>query len=127
MGSLDWVTTGGGVGNDIATDIGGTILGEVFISGYSDSSISFGQNFHASIGNQDSFIVKTDSTGNVLSLTGYGVSNGIVNLDSILVTGTNDIFGSGNFTGGTFSHSSWSITSTSGKFDGFIMVDLQWK
>ena len=22
MGSLDWVTTGGGVGNDIATDIG---------------------------------------------------------------------------------------------------------
>ncbi len=125
MGSLDWVTTGGGVGSDIATDIGVSPSGEVFISGYSDSSISFGQNFHASIGNQDSFIVKTDSTGSVLSLTGYGVSNGIVNLDSILVTGTNDIFGSGNFTGGTFSHSSWSITSTSGKFDGFIMADLQ--
>ena len=124
-GNLDWVATGGGVGTDNPTDIAINAGGDVFVSGISDSSVSFGQNFHASIGNQDSFITSFDSAGNVLSLTGYGVSNGIVNLDEIIVTGTNDLFGVGNFTGGTFSHSSWSITSTANRFDGFVMGELQ--
>ena len=54
-----------------------------------------------------------------MSLTGHGVSNGIVNLDSISwFQCTNDIFGSVDFHRSVlFSHSSWSITSTSGKFD----------
>ena len=124
-GLLDWVATGGGVGSDQPTDISVNAGGDIYVSGLSDSSISFGQNFHAAIGNQDSFIVSFDNAGNVLSLTGYGVTNGIVNLDGIFVTGTNDIYGIGNFTGGTFSHSSWSITSTANRFDGFVMAKMQ--
>ena len=70
MGSLDWVgLLEGGVGSDIATDIGVSPSGEVFIS--VDIQIlpyHLGKISMLASAISDSFIVKTDSTGNVSCL-----------------------------------------------------------
>ena len=73
-GALKWVISGGGIGDQAATDVGVDAAGNIYVSGVTQNNIRFGTNSYNVVGTQDSFVLKLSSSGAVLSLTGYGLS-----------------------------------------------------
>lgn len=119
LGNVLWVRSSGGsswdVGNSISTDANGNI----FITGYFGTSITFETTTLTSVGNNDIFVAKYDSSGNAVwakSAGGTSLDNGsCINADingNVFVSG---YFASSFITFGT------TILTNSGSRDTYIV------
>ena len=102
--TTDWVKSFGGTESDKGISIGTDSLGNVYISGYYNTSADFDQitltNNNASGTNKENFVAKLDSNGNVLwAIPGGNQSGGCCD-DRALgmhVTPSGDVFITGTF------------------------------
>ncbi|MEO8086805.1 MAG: T9SS type A sorting domain-containing protein [Bacteroidota bacterium] len=95
-GNVEWATSAGGLAHDEGSGISTDANGNVFVTGYFDSpSITFGTTTLNNAGVRDIFVVKYDSSGNVLWATsaggtgsdaGYGITTDASG--NVLVTGS---------------------------------------
>ncbi len=97
-----WAVSGGGNGYDGATDVTVDLNGNIIVTGYFDSTATFGSQILQSAGGSDIFIVKYDQSGNVIWARSAGgldydqpYSVTTDNLGNILVTGI--FFGTATF------------------------------
>lgn len=72
LGAIEWEKTYGDIGSEEAYQIKQTIDGGYIVTGMSDSNGFFGEGF----GNDDIFVMKTDSNGDVLWGKRFGTSSG---------------------------------------------------
>ena len=79
MGNIIWAKSAGGTGNDFSNGITTDASGNIYMTGsFGSSSITFGSNIliNAGVNYSDIFIVKYDSSGNVLWAKREGESYG---------------------------------------------------
>ena len=118
-GSLLWVVSGGGVGNQVVTDIEIDQAGSIHVSGITQTGLIFGNKGYSTVGTQDSFILKMDGNGGILALSGYGIVNNAVTISEIESDSNGDLYIGGSFEG-TLAQGSWSITANQGQSDVFV-------
>lgn len=121
-GDLKWVISGGGIGDQQATDVVVDAAGNIFVSGVTQNNVRFGTNSYNVVGTQDSFVLKLSSSGAVLSLTGYGIANQAFLLSGLAVDNNGDVYLGGSFEG-TFAKNGWSITANKGGTDLFFIKE----
>lgn len=94
LGTIQWIRTGGGAGNDYAEDLAIDAAGNIYLAGSYSQSAQFGMLTTNSAGLQDAILVKYDPNGNALWLktcagkaldNGYGV--GCDSTDGVYFTG----------------------------------------
>ena len=121
-GSLLWVVSGGGIGNQQVTDVVVDMNGDIHVSGITQNNIRFGTTTYNLVGTQDSFVLKLSSGGSFQTLTGYGIANQAVSLTNMAVDNNGDLFVAGSFEG-TMAKNGWSITANMGSSDLFFIKE----
>ena len=119
-GDLQWVVTGGGLGDEIITDIVVTSSGIIHVSGVTQSQVFFGTNSYTPVGTQDSFVLSLSSAGAFQSIEGYGIANQVVVVRNLAVDTSGVLYVGGTFSG-TLSKNTWSITANKGGSDIFVI------
>lgn len=101
-GNVQWEKSFGGEYDDVAIDIAETKEGDFVLGGYSNSSSS-GNNTTVSFGNNDYWIIKLDSTGEIKWQKNYGGSGNdqlkqivLLNDSSYQLLGSSDSTNDGN-------------------------------
>lgn len=106
-GNILWAKSAGGTSNDEAKYLTIDTFGNTYMTGYySSNTISFGSNTLTSMGNNETFLVKYDASGNVLwAQSAGGTSSDIttsLDIDTYGNTYVAGMFSSQNITFGTF-------------------------
>jgi Putative metal-binding motif/Beta-propeller repeat len=117
-GNVLWAKRGGGAGSEVSYGIAVDNSGNAYITGYFDETVTFGTKSLTSVGANDAFVVKYDSSGNVLWAkrgggAGYEGSYGIA------VDSNSHAYITGMFQG-TATFGSTSLTSAGGN-DTFVV------
>jgi len=97
-GQLQWAKTAGGKGADEGSGIAVDNQGNVYISGYFDSSATFGTTNVVGFDDYDAYLAKYDNDGNFLWVR-YGGGTGKDYMNSIEIDNSGNIMCVGNFTG----------------------------
>ena len=124
QGTMNWVTSGGGVGNQITGGLAVDSMGEVFVSGVTFGNMIFGSKSYSPSGNSDTFLVSLDTSGVVNWLTGMGTPNQDTQVTSMTMSMNDDLYIGGLYDGtlqGSGPSGAWSITATQGQQDAFIL------
>jgi len=124
-GTLVWVTSGGGVGNQIVSGVEVNSMGDIFITGITFGNMIFGTNSYIPAGNSDTFFIKFDPSGTVKTLSGLGTPGQDTQATSMAISLNDDLYIGGLYDGrlqGNGPSGSWSITSTQGgQQDAFVL------
>ncbi len=99
-GNVIWAKNAGNVGNDFGNAITVGTDGSIYITGYYSSTITFGTNTLTAVGSSDVFILKMDSSGNVIWVKSAG-GVGPEEASGICVDNSNNVFISGNYRNNT--------------------------
>jgi hypothetical protein len=119
-GLLQWVRTAGSSAGDFATDVSIDANGNVFITGYYFGAINFGGNVLTNSGSSDVFVVKYDSSGNVVWAKKAGGSSLDIS-NSVDTDASGNVYLGGSFSGScTFLGASNIILNSVGNDDGFL-------
>ncbi len=124
QGTMSWVTSGGGVGNQITGGIAVDSTGDIFVSGVTFGNMIFGSKSYSPSGNSDTFLVNLDTSGVVNWLTGMGTPNQDTQVTSMTMSMNDDLYLGGLYDGtlqGSGPSGAWSITATQGQQDAFIL------
>lgn len=124
QGTMNWATSGGGVGNQITGGIAVDSMGDIFVSGVTFGNMIFGSKSYAPSGNSDTFLVSLDTSGVVNWLTGMGTPNQDTQVTSMTMSLNDDLYLGGLYDGtlqGSGPSGAWSITATQGQQDAFVM------
>ena len=119
-GDLIWAVTGGGIGDQIITDVVADTNGNLYVSGVTQNQVFFGTNGYQPVGTQDSFILTLGSNGAFQSLEGYGIANQVVVIRNLALDANNVVYVGGTFEG-TLAKNAWSITANKGGSDIFVI------
>lgn len=119
-GALKWVTSGGGIGQQVVTDVVTDLNGDYHISCLTQNNVLFGTTSYSTVGTQDSFIIKMTSAGSVTGISGYGIPSQIVSVEYMSIDSTGALYLGGIFEG-TLAQSGWSITANKGGSDVFFI------
>jgi len=106
-------------GNSLAWNVCTDVFGNAYITGYFGDTISFGSHILASAGLEDIFLVKYDSSGNVL----WARSEGGINNDESYGVSTDrsgNVYITGYFYSSTITFGSYTLNNAGG-FDVFIV------
>ncbi len=112
-GLVVWAKSAGGSGADSATSIATDNAGNLYVTGYfNSSSITFGTTTltNASAGTNDIFIVKYDASGNVKWAKRAGGTSDD-NINDIAIDINNNIYITGNFTSSSLLFGSTTLTN----------------
>ena len=116
-GTLQWVQSAGGTGTDIGNSIAVDGSGNVYVTGYYQGTATFGGIAKISVGSNDIFVAKYNSSGNmqwVQSAGGPSIDIG----QSIAVDGSGNVYVTGYYNG-TATFGATTITSA-GSYDIFV-------
>ena len=122
-GQLIWVMSGGS-GSTGVLDLHVSMTGAIFVGGYTQNSVTFGQQLYSNLGLVDSFVLELDTNGVVVSLDGYGVPNEQVIIFSITEDMTGNLYLAGGFSG-TLQGSGWTLSASQGYLDAFLIMKPQ--
>lgn len=118
-GIIKWMRSAGGINIDKALSVDVDVAGNVVVTGYFYASSQFGSQTITSAGQQDMFVAKYDTQGNLLWVksaggTGSDIGNGVSfdNAGNVIVTGE---------FAGTCSFGSLSLTSQASSIDVFTV------
>jgi hypothetical protein len=117
-GNILWAKSSGGLGVDDGVSCSADIYGNVFVTGWFYSSITFDSTTLINSGINDAFIVKYDTNGNVLwakSATGAHDDGGL----SVSTDASGNVFFTGIFYSPTITFGSITLTNAGG-YDVFI-------
>ncbi len=115
---LQWVRTAGGSGMDAAFGLSLDNFGNVYITGYFESTANFGDTTVISTaGNKDAFLAKYDNTGAFKWVR--TAKNGFYGANSVCTDPSGNVFITGDFTGTAIFSSTISLTSAGGTADIF--------
>ena len=124
-GVLDWVIDVGGLSNDIGIALATTQTGSVHLAMVTNSAtINAASTLYSLVGSQDVVLMEIDPSGAVLSLDGYGVPNEVTSVGALESNAQGDLFLGGSFKG-NLAKSGWSISSSQGKSDLFVIKRSQ--
>lgn len=116
-----WATSAGGTSSDIGNSITSDANGNVLVTGnFASPIITFGSTTLTNTGGNDIFIVKYDSSGNVLWATSAG-GTGADESKSIAVDANGNVLVIGHFTSLTITVGATTLTNTNGSTDIFIV------
>ena len=119
-GVVQWVYTAGGTGRDRGRKIALDSEGGIFVVGYYQNTVDFGNGNTTSNGSFDSFILKLNSSGNIEWVNSYGSTGNDLGRD-LVVDSNDNIFMLGTFRGTvTFDQYAPSIY-TSNDYDVFLI------
>jgi hypothetical protein len=119
-GSLNWVTSGGGVGVNRVFDMAPTTNGGVKIATISDGFSLWDSTSYLAKGTIDAVVVELDSSGGLVGVNGYGTPNEQTIILDIEIDFNGDTYYAGTF-GGTLTGTGWSATASYGGNDIFIV------
>ncbi len=119
-GVVQWVYTAGGTGRDRGRKIALDSEGGIFVVGYYQNTVDFGNGNTTSNGSFDSFILKLNSSGNIEWVNSYGSTGNDLGRD-LVVDSNDNVFMLGTFRGTvTFDQYAPSIY-TSNDYDVFLI------
>ncbi len=119
FGNVLWAKNAGGTSNDIASDITTDLNGDILVTGYfMSSTILFGSTTLYNTGDNDMFIVKYDSLGNVKWAKSM-VGNSLDKSTNVASDMAGNIFVTGLFASDTLSLSTTNLINIDGQ-DMFI-------
>jgi hypothetical protein len=121
-GALKWAITGGGIGAQRVTDLVIDSSGNIMISAITQNNVLFGTKNYATVGTQDSLVVKISSSGTFSSVTGYGIAGQVVTASAMALDANNNLYVGGTFEG-TMTKNGWSITANKGGTDIFFLKE----
>lgn len=119
-GSLNWVTSGGGVGVNRVFDMAPTTNGGVKIATISDGFSLWDSTSYLAKGTIDAVVVELDSSGGLVGVNGYGTPNEQTIILDIEIDFNGDTYYAGTF-GGTLTGTGWTATASYGGNDIFIV------
>jgi len=119
-GVVQWVYTAGGTGRDRGRKIALDSEGGIFVVGYYQNTVDFGNGNTTSNGSFDSFILKLNSSGNIEWVNSYGSTGNDLGRD-LVVDSNDNVIMLGTFRGTvTFDQYAPSIY-TSNDYDVFLI------
>jgi len=127
-GNLLWAKSAGGAAADVSNSVATDTNGNVFITGYFHSpAITFGSTTltNTTALYEDVFIVKYDTSGNVIWAKSSGSSNSSSPSDrgqSVATDTSGNVFMTGYFEGATITFGSNTLTNTSADFGDVFIV-----
>lgn len=116
----DWMTSGGGIGNDAALDVQVDQNGNIFTTGYIEGVTNFGNGQVTAISNgfTDIYLSKCDASGNFLWVKSFGGTNADRGYD-LAIDNSGDVYVTGYFIGNA-DFDGTSISAVGGSQDIFI-------
>ncbi len=120
-GNVIWAKKAGGDNNTEGTSVSTNVYGNIYVCGsFQSHTLNFDSNILTLVGIEDLFLVKYDSTGNVLWAKGAG-GNGGANASSVTVDNLGYVDIAGSFFGSTITIGSTILTNdSSGTMDIFL-------
>lgn len=119
LGNALWAKSAGNTDDDYGKSIISDSSGNVYVAGYYKSSITFGGTTLTTAGIDDIFVVKYDTSGNVLWANSAGGAYGDQAL-SIAADNSGNVYVTGSFYSPTFTFGTISLTNSSSGQDMFI-------
>ncbi len=124
IGNVLWAKNGGGTTNDRGVSVAVDASGNAYVTGYFNSStITFGTYTLTNAGSYDIFLVKYDSSGNVLwakSAGGTSSDDGA----SVAVDASGNSYVTGAFSSDTITFGSYTLTNASGTEIFLVKYDV---
>ncbi len=124
IGNVLWAKNGGGTTNDRGVSVAVDASGNAYVTGYFNSStITFGTYTLTNAGSYDIFLVKYDSSGNVLwakSAGGTSSDDGA----SVAVDASGNSYVTGAFSSDTITFGSYTLTNASGTDIFLVKYDV---
>ena len=119
LGNVIWAKSYGGNSFDGATCVTTDALGNIYMAGaFESSSITFGTTtlVHSAGGDDDMFIVKIDSSGNVIwaRSAGGSIATGDVVTSSVMTDGSGNVYVTGDFSSFALAFGATMLTNTGG-------------
>ena len=124
-GTLNWVSTAGGIGTDIGGMIDLDSMGNIWQVGVTSGTFTANAKSHQAVSQQDAVIVKWSSTGVVQDVIGLASAAGELNIaEDMIVTQNDDVVVSGVFLGSLDAGNQNTLTDK-GQGDGFVVKILK--
>jgi hypothetical protein len=121
---MTWAVTAGGISTQTVSDSIVTQQGDVFVGGITFGNMLAGGKSHLLIGTSDSYLLKLDSSGTVISLSGMGSPNGDTQVNALATSINGDVVMGGLFSSslqGQGPSGQWSISPSQGGNDLFVL------
>ena len=120
-GSLNWVSTAGGIGADNSAGVVVDTFGNIWQTGTTSGTFSANGKTHQALSQADTVLVKWNPQGVVQSVTGFASAAGEVNIaEDITITQNNEIIVSGVFLG-SMDAGNQNILSDKGSGDAYVI------
>ena len=120
-GNVIWAKSAGGTSVDFSYGISTDVKGNVYVTGsFEDTTITFGSTILTNAGNEDMFVVKYDSSGNVVWAKNTGGTGGAFG-SGISTDGNCNVYITGHFFRPAVTFESITLTNVSDT-DYFFMV-----
>ena len=120
-GGVNWASATGGLGTEIAYDVGVDMAGDIWQVGVTGGTFTGGGKTHQAGGQQDTVLVKWSPNGQVLDVIGLTSNSGSLSIpDDLIITASGDILISGVFTG-TLDAGNQNTVTDQGNGDAFIV------
>ena len=120
-GSLNWVSTAGGIGNDNSAGVVVDTNGNIWQTGTTSGTFSANGKTHQALSQADTVLVKWNSQGIVQAVTGFASAAGEINIaEDITITQNNEIIVSGVFLG-SMDAGNQNILSDKGSGDAYVV------
>ena len=120
-GSLNWVSTAGGIGTDNSAGVVVDNFGNIWQTGTTSGTFSANGKTHQTISQTDTVLIKWNSQGVVQSVKGFSSAAGEINLvEDITITQNNEIIVSGVFVG-SLDAGNQNVLSDKGSGDAYVV------
>ena len=124
-GILNWVSTAGGIGNDVSGGVVADTIGNIWQVGRTSSTFSADGKSHQAVSTADTVIVKWSPQGVAQNIIGLSSAAGEINLpEDVIITSTDDVIVSGVFLG-SINAGGQNTLSDKGNGDAYVVKILK--